>query len=412
MTKQSTTDIAILASRFPNLSETFIAAQVEGLIARGAKVDVVSLTKGDQAVRADLEAKLGAALNVFDVPVPKTFPARLGQAPGALAKLGLAKAGAALDVGAHGEDARSLRLLSAAAAWPEAMKSPRVWLAHYGRWGRFAVALRQMGLIQGPIATVFHGKDMSAYLRKRPNAYRDLFRHGDLFLPISEKWRAKLLEMGAPSERTIVHRMGVDVSRFSFRARSLGAGEPIKFLGVGRLVEKKGFADSIAAYAHYIIGPDAPPATLTIIGQGKLKSALEAQAAKLGVSDRVRFTGGLPHARVQAELDAAHVFVLPSVTASDGDMEGVPVALMEAMAAGLPVLSTTHSGIPELIEHDASGLLAPERDPQQLAANMRALALAPQRWPAMGAAGAKRVRDEFDLKAWNDALYARLKALA
>ena len=139
---------------------------------------------------------------------------------------------------------------------------------------------------------------------------------------------------------------------------------------------------------------------------------MEAQAAKLGVSDRVRFTGGLPHARVQAELDAAHVFVLPSVTASDGDMEGVPVALMEAMAAGLPVLSTTHSGIPELIEHDASGLLAPERDPQQLAANMRALALAPQRWPAMGAAGAKRVRDEFDLKAWNDALYARLKALA
>ena len=110
-------------------------------------------------------------------------------------------------------------------------------------------------------------------------------------------------------------------------------------------------------------------------------------------------------------LRAAHVFVLPSRTSKNGDMEGIPVALMEAMAQGLPVLATRHSGTPELVEHEVSGLLCAEGDRDALAANMLTFARSPERWAAMGAKGAAKVRTEFDLKAWNDVLLQRLTAL-
>jgi colanic acid/amylovoran biosynthesis glycosyltransferase len=287
-----------------------------------------------------------------------------------------------------------------------------VWLAHYGRWGRFACALRELGLIQGPIATVFHGKDMSSYLQKRSSdTYASLFKRGDLFLPISEFWRDKLMAMGAPADRTLVHRMGVDTTRFVETPRALKAGEPVRFIGVGRMVEKKGFDDALAAFAKMRSQADAPPATLTMIGDGPLRQELEAQAMQLGLGDAVRFTGLLPHAKVEEMLREAHVFVLPSRTSKNGDMEGIPVALMEAMAQGLPVLATRHSGTPELVEHEVSGLLSSEGDRDALAANMLAFACAPQRWAAMGAAGAAKVRAEFDLKTWNDLLLQRLTAL-
>ncbi len=400
--------VSFLVSRFPNPSETFIQAQAEGLLARGLAVEIVALAQGDEAALREIAARWSETLRVSFVPIPKTFGARLATLPSALAT---AKAWAGLDITRFGEDAVSLRLPLAAARWPKAAPSPRVWLAHYGRWGAFACALRELGLIEGPIATVFHGKDMSAYLDRRPNAYANLLRRGDLFLPISDVWREKLLALGAPAERTLVHRMGVDAFRFVETPRALAPGEPVRFIGVGRMVEKKGFDDAIAAFAAFRATPGAPMATLTLIGAGELRASLEACARALGQGDTVRFAGLLPHAKVAEELARAHVFVLSSRTARSGDMEGIPVALMEAMAQGMPVLATRHSGTPELVEHDVSGLLCAEGDRAGLAANMAAIAHAPERWPAMGAAGAAKVRKEFDLSAWNDKLAQRLSGL-
>jgi colanic acid/amylovoran biosynthesis glycosyltransferase len=400
--------VSFLVSRFPNPSETFIQAQAEGLLERGCSVEIVALARGDGAVLAALEAKWADALSVRFAPVPKTMGARLLAAPGALAH---PRARAALDFRRFGDDASSLRLLIAAARWPDVKQGARVWLAHYGRWGRFACALRDLGLIEGKIAAVFHGKDMSAYLKKKPNAYASLFERGDLFLPISETWREKLIALGAPPERTLVHRMGVDTSRFTEVPRGLSPGEPVRFIGVGRMVEKKGFDDALAAFARFRASPGAPSATLTLIGDGPLRAGLQMQAVSLALGDSVRFTGLLPHARVAEELARAHVFVLPSRTARSGDMEGIPVALMEAMAQGLPVLATRHSGTPELVEHNLSGLLCAEGDREALAANMEAIARAPERWAPMGAAGAAKVRAAFDLNAWNDQLAQRLSAL-
>ena len=402
--------VSFFVPRFPTPSETFIQAQAEGLLARGVKLEIAAVAAGDPEALGAFMLKWPDTLTLRIAPVPKTLGARIAAMPGAVFNR---DALAALNIAKFGDDAASLRLPIAAWRWPR--KPPverRVWLAHYGRWGRFACALRELGLIKGPIATVFHGKDMSAYLQKRSaNAYGPLFKRGDLFLPISEFWREKLIALGAPADRTIVHRMGVDTKRFVETPRTLSAGEPVRFIGVGRMVEKKGFDDALAAFARLRVTPNAPAATLTLIGDGPLRRSLEAQAARLGFGDAVRFTGLLPHAKVAEMLREAHVFVLPSRTSRSGDMEGIPVALMEAMAQGLPVLATRHSGTPELVEQEVSGLLCAEGDRDALAANMLAFAQAPERWAAMGAAGAAKVRADFDLKTWNDLLLQRLTAL-
>lgn len=401
--------ISFLVSRFPNPSETFIQAQAEGLLERGASVDITAFAAGDLERVALLRSNWKDKFNVHYVPLPKTFAGRLVASPAAF--MDARAVPGFFDNGRFGDDATSLRLLIAASRWPKSPPTPQVWLAHYGRWGRFACALRDLGLIAGPIATVFHGRDMSSYLKKQPDAYARLLQRGDLFLPISELWRDKLLKLGAPPERTLVHRMGVDTSRFTLRPRVLTAGEPVKFIGVGRMVEKKGFDDAVRAFASLRNEHRVENATLTLIGDGETRASLESLAASYGLGSALRFTGLLPHADVERELLAAHVFVLPSKTASNGDMEGIPVALMEAMAQGLPVLATRHSGTPELVEHEVSGLLCDEGDWRALSANMATLAQAPERWTAMGQAGSTRVRAEFDLKIWNDRLLQRLSTL-
>lgn len=399
------TTVCFLVSRFP--FETFILAQVEGLLERGVDIEVYTLAEGDERVAASLALRWGDRLRIYVIPVSKSFGSRLVSALPVLAKGNFAALSPRF-----GNDATSLRLLLAADRWPTVVARPRVWLAQYGRWGRFACALRQLDIISGRIATMFHGKDMSAYLDRHPDAYATLFRDGDLFLPISALWRDRLLALGAPPDKTHIHRMGVDVALFRERARSLQPGEDVRFVGVGRLVDKKGFDDAIAAFAAFQVQPGAPQASLTLIGGGDLSAALQAQAQEAGVADKVRFTGLIPNERVAVELAAAHIFVLPSRTAKDGDMEGLPVALMEAMAQGMPVLTTRHSGIPELVEHGVSGLLCDERDRAGLAANMAELAAAPDRWQSMGAAGAARVRAEFDLRRWNDRLAEVMQTLA
>lgn len=397
--------VAFLIPRFP--AETFILAQVEGLLERGTDVEVYALAKGDDATEVKLRSRWQDRLQIYYIPVSKSLPSRAIAAAPAI----LGGSTAALSR-RFGNDATSLRLSVAASRWPVMTSRPRVWLAQYGRWGRFACALRDLGIISGRVATMFHGKDMSAYLDRYPNAYVNLVKQGDLFLPISELWQRRLLALGAPDAKIRLHRMGVDGKLFHERVRQLNPGEPVRFVAVGRMVDKKGFDDAIAAFAMFQSQPGSPAATLTLIGDGPMRRGLEAQAAGSRHAGKIRFTGLISNTQVAAELDAAHVFVLPSRTAANGDMEGIPVAIMEAMAQGMPVLTTRHSGIPELVTQDMDGMLTAERDREGLAAAMAKLAATPERWPAMGAHGADRVRRDFDLGTWNDVLAATMQELA
>ena len=387
--------VAYFVGAFPNVSETFVLDQITGLLERGHEVDVYADPPPAGApAHPDVARWRLVERTRYRPRGPGAFPLRVARALPILLRGGAA-ARATL-APRFGRDAASLRLLYASAPC-DGTRYDAIH-AHFGPNGLLAARLRLAGAIRGPLVTTFHGYDLTSWR----GSYADLIAEGDLFLPISERWRSRLVELGFDPARIRVHHMGVDPGKLPFVARTRAAGEPVRLVSVARLVEKKGIAYAIEAVARLIGAGIA--VDYTVVGDGPLRSALEAQIASLGIGRQVRITGWRDRAEVAAILAAAHVLVAPSVTSSDGDQEGIPVALMEAMAAGLPIATTRHSGIPELVEEGVSGLLVPERDARALAAALRELATGPERWQAMGRAGRAKVEAEFDIHRLNDRL--------
>jgi len=171
---------------------------------------------------------------------------------------------------------------------------------------------------------------------------------------------------------------------------------------VGRLVEKKGHEYSIRAIEKLVNCNFN--VQLIIAGDGPLKNDLQNLVATLGIERNIQFCGSLVHSQIADLYRNSHIFILPSITADDGDMEGIPVVLMEAMAAGLPVVSTYHSGIPELIKDGQTGFLVPQKRVDVLADKLQYLVTHPETWPKMGTAGREYVQKNYDIKTLNQKL--------
>jgi colanic acid/amylovoran biosynthesis glycosyltransferase len=188
--------------------------------------------------------------------------------------------------------------------------------------------------------------------------------------------------------------MGVRIEEFPFRTCHLNRGEPVRVLTVGRLIEKKGL--EYALRAMRLVIEREMNVCYEIIGDGPLKPTLERHIDELNLASIVTLWGARDIDFVRQRIADSHLFLLPSVTAADGDEEGVPVSLMEAQASGLPVLSTRHSGIPELVADGESGILVPERDAEALAAALVRLIENPEPWDRMGREGRKIVERRFN----------------
>ncbi len=160
---------------------------------------------------------------------------------------------------------------------------------------------------------------------------------------------------------------------------------------MGRLIEKKGFADLLAACA--LLRERGVEFRCEIIGEGPLRETLVAQAV-----EGVEFLGARSQAEITERLAAAHLFALPCTTETDGGMDNLPTVIMEAMAAGLPVVSTPLAGVPEMVLPDATGLLVPDRNPPALADALASLLANPERARALGAAGRERAAEKFSLE--------------
>jgi colanic acid/amylovoran biosynthesis glycosyltransferase len=271
---------------------------------------------------------------------------------------------------------------------------------HFGALGLKAVLLREAGALNGKIVTAFHGEDITNYPRRFPrNVYAPLFASGDLFLPISARWNERLTALGCPSGKIRVHRMGIDCRGFAGRAERRPLDRPFRIVSVARLVEKKGIADAIRAVSRLPIACE-----YVVAGDGPSRAGLEQLAGAEGIRDKVRFAGAQTRAEVVQLLHSADVFLAPSVTGTDGDIEGIPVSIMEAMASGLPVVSTRHSGIPELVADGHSGFLLEEHDVDGLATRLSELATDLDLRGRMGVAGASIVATGFDINVLTDRL--------
>jgi glycosyltransferase involved in cell wall biosynthesis len=219
-----------------------------------------------------------------------------------------------------------------------------------------------------------------------------------LVLVRSESLRRAVVDLGCDEKKIEVQRTGIPLYEFPFRERNFAAATTEwRFVQACRLIDKKGLPVTLRAFASFL--RQYPNATLTIAGEGPLLNQLQNLARDLKIDDRVLFTGFISQEQLRDIYYASHIFLHPSETGPDGNQEGIPNSMLEAMASGLPVFATRHGGIPEAIEDGVSGVLVSERSADELA---RALLNAVQDTgflSRIARSGAEVVRENFDLGA-------------
>ena len=394
--------VAFLVGNFPALSATFITNQMSGLIQRGWDVRIFALRNPlESSVHPDV-IRYGLAEKTRYFSIPESRLKRFTGAAARASRHFVRHPGKTMkSVTPWFFPGETLRLNTPYYLEPFLNERPDVLLCHFGPNGLVGALLKGLG-VPGRLVTVFHGYDLSSFLRGKPAmVYRRLFESGDRFLPVSEKWKSKLLEMGCPEQRTKVLHMGIDLERFISSGEGTDQSTKIELLSVGRLVEKKGHASVIRALKDFHPKRDW---RYTIAGDGPLRDKLGHLAVEAGIRSRVHFAGPVDEDAVLSLYRRSHIFLLPSVTGPDGDCEGIPMVLMEAMAMRLPVISTRHSGIPELVEDEKSGFLVKENDAVAIARRLTELAADASLRRRMGAAGREKVCREFNLHIQNTRL--------
>jgi colanic acid/amylovoran biosynthesis glycosyltransferase len=401
--------IAFLVWNFPVLSEPFILNQITGLIERGHEVDIYSCAVDSPSltinkVHPDVEKYQLLQRSYYASKRPKNL---------LLSWLKALK----LIVANFFKNPRFCwqLLLILRNNTPQAHKLfyraiPFINKSQYdiihcqfGTLGMVGLALKEAGIIQGKLMTTFRGIDISRYVAEKGEiAYQPLFKKGDFFLANCEFFRQKALSIGCNHARIVVHGSGIDCQKFTFKPRCLNNAETVRIATTGRLVEKKGITYCIEAIAQLI--PDYPNLEYNIIGDGELRPELEALIHKLKLDKFVKILGWKNQQEIIEILENSHLFLAPSITAQDGNQDAPVNTLKEAMAMGLPVISTYHGGIPELVEDGVSGFLVPEKNTEAITEKLRYLITHSEQWPAMGKSGREKVLANYDKVKLNDEL--------
>lgn len=281
--------------------------------------------------------------------------------------------------------------------------------AHFGTDGLYYLPLMRSADL--PLLATFHGHDAYRF----PNLYgglgrrlmRRVFTQATAIHTVSNHMRLHLIDLGCPGDKVTTMRVGIDLTRFEFQPPRPGG--KVRIVCVAGFRPKKGLFGLIEAFRR--ARTERSDLDLTIVGDGPLRQEIERRIAEARLGDAVTLTGHVSLPEVADILADSHIYAQPSVTAPDGDREGVPATIMEAMARGLPVVATRHSGIPELVRDGVSGYLVDENDLDDLAERLLALADRPAMWEAMGQAGRERVERLHDLRDQTErieAVYDRL----
>jgi glycosyltransferase involved in cell wall biosynthesis len=357
--------VAYLVSRYPAVSHTFILREVQGLRALGLRVEVASVNAPDRPPERMTDDERAEAVH--------TYGLKQHGVAGALAALGWAAATRPLALLLTLREAlgygRGLKRIYALAYAVEAAMVAR-WMSRRGlqhlhvHFGNEAAAVGTLARTLGALglSITIHGPDEfddvpGQRLRQKVEA-------ADRVVCISQFARSQLMRLTAPAHwaKLQLCRLGVDSALFA-PAAPVRAPGPVRLLSVGRLAPAKGQLLLVQACAA--LHREGLPFELVIVGDGPDRARLEDAVRRQRLGSCVRFTGALNQAEVRAELARADAFVLPSLA------EGIPVVLMEAMASGVPCVTSPVNGIPELIQHDHSGLLATPGDAQALAVQLQ-----------------------------------------
>ncbi|BAY97626.1 putative glycosyltransferase [Tolypothrix tenuis PCC 7101] len=399
--------IAFVVGYFPVLSETFIVNQIIGLIDRGHDVDIYAYQPGNTSqLHPDIIKYQLLGRTKFQPSIPQNFFWRLLKAVKLIianfhkSPLVLLRS---LNVFKYGRWAASLRLLYSVIPL---LNTETYDIIHcqFGTLAREGMAWRDMGAIKGKLITSFRGYDISWFIHEYgEHIYDELFTKGDFFLANCKYFQTKAIRIGCEPQKIVVHGSGIDCSQFQLKKRL--PPEPngkIYLATTCRLIPKKGTEYSIRAVAK--VAKIYPDIEYNIIGDGYLRDELAQLIQDLNVTAQVKLLGWKNQPAIIEVLDQAHIFLAPSITSDDGNQDAPLNTLKEAMAMGLPVISTQHGGIPELVEDGISGFLVPERDVDAIAEKLTYLIKHPEIWSQMGAAGRAYVETHYDMNKLNDEL--------
>ncbi len=277
---------------------------------------------------------------------------------------------------------------------------PDVIHAHFGPTGVLVKPVAdQLGI---PLIVTFYGYDISrtVVLEKLESEYQQLFSSSALLIGVSDHVRKRIIYAGADSRKVRRIRLGVDPHKFIYSApASRFDGREVRLLHVGRLIAKKSPLELLDAffYARQLL-VDKIDLKLTIVGDGTLMPDVRQRVGAHGLEQHVELLGEIKHEEVRELYRQTHIYAQHSVTAPSGDQEGQPVSLIEAAASGLPIVSTYHSGIPDLVMDGETGYLVEEHDVNAMGERIAYLACHPELWTQFGLAGRARVKKEFSLE--------------
>ena len=231
------------------------------------------------------------------------------------------------------------------------------------------IAVHLLPLIRAwpePSVVSFHGADVLVDMEKPAyrNATKQMLDAVTRVFVRSASLQRAVVELGCDENKIDIVRTGIPLQEFPFREREFPGDDEWHFVQASRLIEKKGLSTTLHAFTNFLT--HYPNATLTIAGEGPMLRELQELTRKLKIDKRVALPGFVAPEKLREIYYASHIFLHPSETGADGNQEGIPNSMLEAMATGLPVFATDHGGIPEAIENGVSGILVPERDHEAL----------------------------------------------
>lgn len=362
--------ILIYVNHFPRPSETFVINQVIGLIEQGHDVSILTTAAhSDASLPKSIKKAFDKLLIRYNLE-NKIFRQKL----------------------------------------PAGKKNFDILLCQFGTLAPSLMQLKKQSGLRGKLVTMIRGKDITQKASENKQAYAQLFKTGDFFVPVCSLFKQKLIKLGCTPAKIQVIHSGIDCTKFSFRPKTPEPNKPVKLITVSRLVEKKG--TEYAIKAAYNLLQKHVNLEYSIVGDGPLRQQLQQLINSLGIQEKVKLLGWRSHDEVIQLLSSSHIFILPSLTAYNGDSEGIPNALKEAMAIGLPVISTHHSGIPELIKDGITGFLVPERNSTALEDKLAYLLHNTQTWHTLSTHARSFVEQKFSIRKTNQQLHILLTTLA
>jgi colanic acid/amylovoran biosynthesis glycosyltransferase len=393
-------EVAYLLERFPSFGQTFCYREVVELERQGTKVHVYSIRRPVDEPKQDWDEQL--VRRVHYLPEESALVREVDRAVRESRVSGATRE----TVEEWGRQSDFLRLYQAVYVGLRMQQDGvRHLHAHFaGMAARTAFWINQFfGM---PYSFTAHANDIFAP-RDFVVSLAKLLANAAAIVTVSD-YAAEFLRNRFPEIAAKVHRIynGVDLSRF--HPVDFGSGIPA-IVSIGRLIEKKGFADLISACR--LLKPRGRDFVCEIVGEGPLETALQSQIARDGLESCVKMVGPETQSQIALRLARATIFVLPCTRAADGGMDNLPTVIMEAMAAGLPVISTPLAGVPEMVENDFNGMLVPEHDPKAVCAALEHLIANPEQARRFGDRGREIAREKFSIEASGRALRALFEKL-